>query len=473
MPLQIRLFLLLLPLFLGGSLAAQGSGDATPSFAEWHAACLKLPKNRILGGRLPPQGLLPLKRFATLSAELDRFFSLSTNGAMAANLAWTGPEPTPQFWSVAGNRLAAPNPTFEPFVQKRLLPPGSKVLLQGDLHGDIHSLMAILGRLQESGFLNGFTLTNPSFHMAFLGDYTDRGVYGVEVIYTLLRLATANPGRILLVRGNHEDVALVLRYGFLAEGRGKYGPDFDAAKVLRAYDFLPVALYLGSSTDFVQMCHGGMEPGFDPRSLLNSSGTNRFQLLGDLHQTELVKSHPNWLLTDPISASAAGGLLHNFRPTAPTTPFVIGFMWNDFTVFGAEPAFADNPGRAAVYGQPAVAHLLKTQSSSTAKIQAVIRAHQHAAAPNPLMRRLIASRGIFRHWQEAKISEDPSIAAGSIETGLARPLPEGSVWTLNVSPDSVYGQGNGFNFATVILLEIGPTFADWRLKIDTVEIPGR
>ena len=89
------------------------------------------------------------------------------------------------------------------------------------------------------------------------------------------------------------------------------------------------------------------------------------------------------------------------------------------------------------------------------------------------MRRLIASRGIFRHWQEAKISEDPSIAAGSIETGLARPLPEGSVWTLNVSPDSVYGQGNGFNFATVILLEIGPTFADWRLKIDTVEIPER
>ena len=120
MPLQIRLFLLLLPLFLGGSLAAQGSGDATPSFAEWHAACLKLPKNRILGGRLPPQGLLPLKRFATLSAELDRFFSLSTNGAMAANLAWTGPGPTPQFWSVAGNRLPAPTPTFEPFVHKRL-----------------------------------------------------------------------------------------------------------------------------------------------------------------------------------------------------------------------------------------------------------------------------------------------------------------------------------------------------------------
>ena len=54
----------------------------------------------------------------------------------------------------------------------------------------------------------------------------------------------------VFVRGNHEDVTLVARYGFLAEGRAKFGRDFNAAKLLRAYDFLPVALYLGIGQAF-------------------------------------------------------------------------------------------------------------------------------------------------------------------------------------------------------------------------------
>jgi hypothetical protein len=364
-----------------------------------------------------------------------------------------------------------PRTAFEPFVQKRLVPPGSQVLLQGYLHGDIHSLLAVLGRLQERGLLKGFQITDPRFYMAFLGDYTDRGVYGVEVIYTLLRLQLANPGRVLLIRGNHEDVSLVSRYGFLAEGQAKYGADFDAAKVVRFHDFLPAAVYLGTGNDVVQLCHGGVEPGFDPRPLLQSDRTNAFQRIVELKQQAYLASHPAWARSDAAAGAEASKWFRDFRAQSPTSPSVIGFMWNDFTVFSGETAFANNPERASIYGKAAVTHILQTQSAPTTRVHGVIRAHQHSGVPNPIMRRLMASRGAFRHWQETAEPAGDRFEASNLETGASRPIPEGSVWTLNVSPDSVYGQGNGFTFATVVMLQTAPAFADWRLSVDTVEVP--
>lgn len=162
-------------------------------------------------------------------------------------------------------------------------------------------------------------------------------------------------------------------------------------------------------------------------------------------------------------------------PEAPTLPHVIGFLWNDFTVFRDEPAFAHNPERAEVYGQPAVAYLLQEAGGDGAKVHGVIRAHQHSGSENPMMRRLVAGAGAFRHWQEAATAAaqqaKKSELSGRIETASERQLPEGSVWTLNVTPDSVYGQGCGFDFATATTLKLAPTFADWRLRVEPVAVP--
>ena len=58
-----------------------------------------------------------------------------------------------------------------------------------------------------------------------------------------------------------------------------------------------------------------------------------------------------------------------------------------------------------------------------------------------------------------------------LETAASRAIPDGSVWTLNVVPDSVYGVGCGFNFASFAVLRLGPSFGDWRIGVETVDVP--
>lgn len=464
-----RLICALAGLLAGGSLVA---AERPPTFVEWLEDCAQLPSNRSLGGRLPPRESLPLQSFAEMDRVLDAFFGVVTNGPLATAGHWVGDAASPgTFLNVQRAWFLNPPIPFQPFAQKLVLPANAKVFLQGDLHGDIHSLLAVLRKLNDRQLLDGFAIKDPDLHVIFLGDYTDRGVFGVEVLYTLLRLKLANPDRVHFARGNHEDLSLVARYGFLAEGQAKFGRAFNPAKILRAYDFLPVVIYLGVGSDFVQLCHGGMEPGYAPASLLAAPGTNRFEFLGKLRQAGFAEQHPGWLETDPTSLADMKEFYRDFTPTEPTQPEVLGFMWNDFTVFSDEPAFVHNPDRAFVYGRPAVRHILSKAGGAGAKVHAVIRGHQHSGIPNPLMRRLVASRGLFRHWQETNSPAAQAAASATLspqlETKTSRPIPEGSVFTFNVAPDSVYGSGCNFDFVTFGLLRLAGKVEDWRIEVES------
>src|SRR5262249_42308170 len=146
---------------------------------------------------------------------------------------------------------------------------------------------------------------------------------------------------------------------------------------------------------------GGMEPGFDPTALLQANGDHRFQLLGRLNQARFVKEHPSWTAQmDATSRRIADEYLRDFQPENPVTPATLGFMWNDFSVAPGEPALGYDSGRAFIYGQASTRYLLATASSDAQRLRAVFRAHQHSSVPNPMMRRLKASNGLFRHWQE-------------------------------------------------------------------------
>lgn len=96
---------------------------------------------------------------------------------------------------------------FESYIEKLELPTDAIIAIHGDLHGDIHAVNRFIQTFLERGYLdeeNPFKIKDKNFYMLFLGDYVDRGWYGPEVLYTILRLKNANPNQVFMVRGNHE-----------------------------------------------------------------------------------------------------------------------------------------------------------------------------------------------------------------------------------------------------------------------------
>ena len=71
-----------------------------------------------------------------------------------------------------------------------------KVTVIGDVHGQFYDLYGILKKVHKPDSTNEKLL--------FLGDYVDRGAYGVEIVLLLLSLKLRYPDAIYLLRGNHE-----------------------------------------------------------------------------------------------------------------------------------------------------------------------------------------------------------------------------------------------------------------------------
>jgi protein phosphatase len=74
------------------------------------------------------------------------------------------------------------------------LPKKGKLIVVGDLHGDLESLYSII---KKSNF-------GEKDFLLFLGDYGDRGENSPEVYYSVLSLKIKSPERVFLLRGNHE-----------------------------------------------------------------------------------------------------------------------------------------------------------------------------------------------------------------------------------------------------------------------------
>ncbi len=200
----------------------------------------------------------------------------------------------------------------EAFVEKKIIrqnrAPAQTVFFMGDIHGSVHALLRNLLLMQQMGYLNDDFSFADNVHMVFLGDLTDRGLQGVETVYTVLRLKNKNWGNVHMVRGNHENKSMVQKYGFEQEVKEKYGIFF-SEYMIRYADFcttLPSALFLGFYDEgaekmrFMQCSHGGIAPHHDPRSLL-CSAEKQYEAIS--YREPQVGYHYEWNDVSCVSAT--------------------------------------------------------------------------------------------------------------------------------------------------------------------------
>ncbi|MFH1461723.1 MAG: metallophosphoesterase family protein [bacterium] len=93
----------------------------------------------------------------------------------------------------------------------------SNFIIIGDLHGDFDSFNKIIENLIQRGVLTDKLGLNENYKIIFLGDYVDRGPDSLEISLIIFLLKAINRDKVILLRGNHEDVKVFKLYGFSAE----------------------------------------------------------------------------------------------------------------------------------------------------------------------------------------------------------------------------------------------------------------
>ena len=414
--------------------------DQFPTFYDWKKACDALPhyNERV---RNPYKTIL---QEHTLLAQMDRFFS--TMDDQIAKVCW-----------IDGIKPKSKSTQFQAYVEKLIVPTDAVIAIHGDFHGDVRAINRFIETFVQQGFLDEndpFKIKADNFYILFLGDYVDRGWYGAEVIYTILRLKNENPDRVFMTRGNHEDADLNAHYGFRDELLKKFRSSRLQQKVETLYNVLPLALYLGagnpSEYNIIQCCHGGIEIGFDPRPLLEHAASYAGVCFNSLMQKDGFK---------PLAFAGLSSFLRYFKNNK-SVDTDNGFMWSDFIV-NPTKALSLSPrdgyaGSLFEYGKQATKELLKSWSGKSYKIRSIFRAHQHS--DEDMCNRIfngdklghIRDIGVAKLWIENKIHQ--------VTPWL---LEDIAVVTFSVAPETEYG----WPFHSFGELHVAPDYQDWRLYV--------
>lgn len=364
-------------------------------------------------------------------------------------------------------------PPFIPYAQKIDADPETIFVIRGDLHGDIFSVSEELAYLKQQGLIDDqFNIINPKLYMVFLGDFVDRGQYGPEVVYLLMRLKIANPEQVILVRGNHDDTYHNKKCWHLGDFHKQVNNKFEhdannelmpSMQIDRFYDLLPVVLYIGCNHSYIQCCHGGIEPGYLPQNLLDATAKN-YQLIGLVCRKNIVPMLPEpekneylkFTQTKPTRISFNWDCFDPSLLKCPTMQF--GFLWNDFEYddLGIGILYQHEQARPLMFGKNMTKAILKAQSSSTNVIHSIFRGHQHNATE--MFNQLKAHSGILNMWNVATTTNIKKVSLGT-------------VWTFNAAPDQpAAGIWNSYGFDAFAILTVKPTYSNWDMKVVNIQI---
>ncbi|VDB96282.1 unnamed protein product [Peniophora sp. CBMAI 1063] len=188
----------------------------------------------------------------------------------------------------------------------------SPVTVVGDIHGQYYDLMKIFevgGSWNDNNYL-------------FLGDYVDRGCFGIECLLYLYVLKLWYPEKIFLMRGNHECAHLTEYFTFKRECLHKYSEKVYQA-CCESFNALPIAALLDSKFFCV---HGGISPELNTLSDLDR--LNRFQEPGSFG-----------LLCDLLWSDPIPNFGHETEPSQNGPGVAPGTLWLNNDVRGCSYFF--------------------------------------------------------------------------------------------------------------------------------------
>ncbi|MBY9015934.1 MAG: metallophosphoesterase [Candidatus Lokiarchaeota archaeon] len=141
-----------------------------------------------------------------------------------------------------------------------------KVIVIGDLHGDLLSLMRLVEIIR---------LENPKY-VIFLGDIVDRGLYQLECFILVLALKIKDSNKYYLLKGNHETLEVNQNYGFYQAFLNRFKDPKKFNQVLAIYNALPYCVLLNESL----LClHGGIPEDFNAINRLRGIKTSEVNLI--------------------------------------------------------------------------------------------------------------------------------------------------------------------------------------------------
>ncbi|NHJ84150.1 MAG: serine/threonine protein phosphatase [Asgard group archaeon] len=215
------------------------------------------------------------------------------------------------------------------------------MLIVGDIHGDFNLMTEIIEKFLSATNVN---------HLIFLGDIVDRGSNSIACLNLLFSLMIRHPEKVHLIRGNHEEITVNMRYGFLEEvkrftnfvddGSNSIFLDyFDSElknlpalyiKFNNAFSVLPFAIIHEKSRYF--FVHGGI-----PKDICS------LEEISDLPKGLVVVKHP----------------------------LVYQLLWNDPTTYETHYGYNIRGQGCFTYGPQLVEEFLEKNN-----LKKIIRAHQ-------------------------------------------------------------------------------------------------
>jgi hypothetical protein len=170
-------------------------------------------------------------------------------------------------------------------AQRMFLPEEARVMHLTDIHGNFHSLVKIMRYWKNDLHIinDDFVFTDPQTYLVCLGDMGDRGAYSLEVMYVFMRLALANPGHVVLLRGNHECIemneqasfdehqfSVLDELSFKIENNKEVIDNWYHDIEENVYWMLPLVCYLNIGGKIVQCCHAAPDIMYNPRGFLDN-----------------------------------------------------------------------------------------------------------------------------------------------------------------------------------------------------------